>query len=150
MDFQALLLPLPLIKTANICYAITEPMMLHSSLPMQMELTRSCWVIITVFLLSISNHHTSWYPPYRPCKLYQWQLNSFDIAGATSQSYNVLKQDCLLVVGIQMVVTILRASMLITGIDDISSEVNISIYPNPSSEALRLNYWIRKAPVKFQ
>jgi hypothetical protein len=39
-----------------------------------------------------------------------------------------------------MVVTILRASMLITGIDDISSEVNISIYPNPSSEALRLNY----------
>ena len=70
-----------------------------------------------------------------PADSYQWQLNSADIPGATNQSYTILQTGYYTVVvsdsnGCKNSFTVY---ILISGINDLMSDTNISIYPNPSS-----------------
>jgi PKD repeat protein len=73
-----------------------------------------------------------------PASSYQWQLNSLDIAGATNQSYDVLQTGLYTVVIGDSNSCKNSASkyVLITGVEDISYNMNVSIYPNPSSGSL--------------
>ena len=70
-----------------------------------------------------------------PATSYQWQLNTVNIPGATNQSYTVLQSGYYTVVvgdshGCNSSFT---KYILISGINDVFSDANISIYPNPSS-----------------
>ncbi|HYV94314.1 MAG TPA: kelch repeat-containing protein [Chitinophagales bacterium] len=70
-----------------------------------------------------------------PANSYQWQLNAADIPGATNQSYTILQTGYYTVVvgdsnGCKNSAT---TYVLISGIDDLRGDANISVYPNPSS-----------------
>jgi hypothetical protein len=65
---------------------------------------------------------------------YQWQYNGIDIAGATSQSYDILQSGYYAVVisdsnGCTSSSTVY---IVIEGVEDLSDDPNIFIYPNPS------------------
>ncbi|HYV90609.1 MAG TPA: kelch repeat-containing protein [Chitinophagales bacterium] len=66
---------------------------------------------------------------------YQWQFNSVDIPGATNQSYTILQTGYYTVVVSDSngCVNSSTEYVLISGIHDVISDGNISIYPNPSS-----------------
>jgi PKD repeat protein len=71
---------------------------------------------------------------------YQWQFNATDIPGATNQSYSVLQTGFYTVIvsdsnGCENSVTVY---VLITGIDDVNSDVSVLIYPNVSSRIFTL------------
>jgi PKD repeat protein len=66
---------------------------------------------------------------------YQWQFNSVDIPGATSQSYHVNQTGYYTVFitdqnGCSSSATIY---VLITGIEEVDSDANVLVYPNPSN-----------------
>lgn len=65
---------------------------------------------------------------------YQWQLDASDISGATNQSYNVLETGLYTVIVGDSNGCVNSASkfVLITGIDDVMIDQDISIFPNPS------------------
>ncbi|HYV92188.1 MAG TPA: T9SS type A sorting domain-containing protein [Chitinophagales bacterium] len=69
-----------------------------------------------------------------PANSYQWQFNSIDIPGATNQSYTILQTGYYTVVigdsnGCKNSLT---QYVLISGINDVIGDANISVYPNPS------------------
>ena len=66
---------------------------------------------------------------------YQWQFNSNDIPGATNQSYTILQTGLYTVIvgDSNGCVNSATTYVLISGIDEVNSDVNLSIYPNPSS-----------------
>ena len=73
-----------------------------------------------------------------PANSYQWQLNATDISGATNQSYTVFQTGYYTVVvgdsnGCKNSAT---TYVLISGVDDVSGDGNISIYPNPATDGL--------------
>ena len=71
-----------------------------------------------------------------PSDFYQWQLNSYDIPGATNQSYIVTQSGYYTVVvgDSNGCVNSVSQTVLIEGINDVNvDDSNISIYPNPSS-----------------
>ena len=82
-----------------------------------------------------------------PASSFQWQLNSVDIPGATNQSYTVLQSGYYTVIvgdsnGCKNSFT---EYVLITGIQEAESDANISIYPNPSSNSLMVE-WLNACP----
>lgn len=66
---------------------------------------------------------------------YQWQLNGIDIPGATNQSYNILQSGLYTVVvsDSNSCKNSFSVYVLISGINDVGSDANISISPNPSN-----------------
>ena len=66
---------------------------------------------------------------------YQWQFNNIDIPGATNQSYTIMQTGYYTVVvgDSNSCKNSFTVYILISGINDIVSDANISIYPNPSS-----------------
>jgi PKD repeat protein len=70
-----------------------------------------------------------------PANSYQWQFNSADIPGATNQSYTILQSGYYTVVvgDSNGCINSFTEYVLISGFDDVMSNANISIYPNPSS-----------------
>ncbi|HYV90591.1 MAG TPA: T9SS type A sorting domain-containing protein [Chitinophagales bacterium] len=66
---------------------------------------------------------------------YQWQLNSVNIPGATNQSYSVLQSGLYTVVvgDANGCVNSANKYVLITGVDEVSDDENIFIFPNPSN-----------------
>jgi len=70
-----------------------------------------------------------------PANSYQWQINSADISGATNQSYTVLQTGYYTVIvgDTNGCVNSFTEYVLISGIDDVMGDANISVYPNPSS-----------------
>jgi len=75
-----------------------------------------------------------------PASSYQWQFNSADIPGATNQSYTILQSGYYTVIvwdsnGCKNSFT---QYCLISGIGDAANDMNISIYPNPSSGNLTM------------
>ena len=73
-----------------------------------------------------------------PASSYQWQLNAYDIPGATNQSYTVLQTGLYTVIVSDSNGCVNSATtyVLISGIDDVISDANISIYPNPATDGL--------------
>ncbi|HYV94308.1 MAG TPA: kelch repeat-containing protein [Chitinophagales bacterium] len=77
-----------------------------------------------------------------PASSYQWQLNATDIPSATNQSYTVLQTGYYTVVvsdsnGCKNSAT---TYVLISGVDDVSGDANISIYPNPATDGLMVEW----------
>lgn len=70
-----------------------------------------------------------------PSFTYQWQLNSADISGATNQSYTVVQTGTYTVIVGDSNGCVNSASkfVLITGIDEVMGDADVSIFPNPSS-----------------
>jgi len=70
-----------------------------------------------------------------PANSYQWQFNSVDIPGATNQSYTILQSGYYTVVvgDSNSCKNSTTVYVLITGVDEVNGDVNLSIYPNPSS-----------------
>jgi len=70
-----------------------------------------------------------------PASSYQWQFNTVDIPGATSQSYTILQSGYYTVIVGDSNSCFNAASkyVLISGIQDVMGDAGISIYPNPSS-----------------
>ncbi|HYV94299.1 MAG TPA: T9SS type A sorting domain-containing protein [Chitinophagales bacterium] len=66
---------------------------------------------------------------------YQWQLNAVDIPGATNQSYAILQTGYYTVVvgDTNSCKNSATTYVLISGVNDVSGDGGISIYPNPSS-----------------
>ncbi|MEO5673748.1 MAG: kelch repeat-containing protein [Chitinophagales bacterium] len=66
---------------------------------------------------------------------YQWQFNSYDIPGATNQSYTVLQSGLYTVVisDSNGCINSVSKEVIITGIDDVADNIPVSIYPNPSA-----------------
>ncbi|MEO5674781.1 MAG: T9SS type A sorting domain-containing protein, partial [Chitinophagales bacterium] len=66
---------------------------------------------------------------------YQWQLNSVDIPGATSQAYTVLQSGLYTVVVSDSngCTNIASKDVVISGIDEVNDDANIFISPNPSN-----------------
>ncbi len=66
---------------------------------------------------------------------YQWQLNSLDIPGATNQSYTILQSGLYTVVvgDSTSCKNSFTEYVLISGVDDVMGDGNISISPNPSN-----------------
>ena len=66
---------------------------------------------------------------------YQWQFNSVDIPGATNQSYDALQSGyySVFITDQNGCVSSATTYVLIEGIDDLISNADISIYPNPSN-----------------
>ncbi len=66
---------------------------------------------------------------------YQWQLNGTDIPGATNQSYDILQSGLYTVVvgDSNSCKNSFSLYVLISGINDVMSDGNISISPNPSN-----------------
>jgi PKD repeat protein len=69
-----------------------------------------------------------------PSSSYQWQFNSTDIPGATNQSYTILQTGyyTVIVSDSNGCVNSATTYVLISGINDLGGDSNISIYPNPS------------------
>lgn len=70
-----------------------------------------------------------------PANLYQWQFNNVDIPGATNQSYDVTQSGYYTVYitdenGCSTSATIY---VVITGSEELISDANVSVYPNPSN-----------------
>ena len=70
-----------------------------------------------------------------PANFYQWELNAVDIPGATNQSYTILQTGYYTVVvgDSNSCKNSATTYVLISGVDDVSGDAGISIYPNPSS-----------------
>ncbi|HYV90618.1 MAG TPA: T9SS type A sorting domain-containing protein [Chitinophagales bacterium] len=70
-----------------------------------------------------------------PANSYQWQHNSINISGATNQSYTILQSGyyTVIVADSNGCVNSFTEYVLISGIDGVMNDGNISIYPNPSS-----------------
>ena len=70
-----------------------------------------------------------------PATTYQWQFNSVDIPGATNQSYDVQQTGYYSVIISDQngCITSGTIYVLIEGINDISSDTSVIIYPNPSN-----------------
>ncbi|HYV90593.1 MAG TPA: PKD domain-containing protein [Chitinophagales bacterium] len=70
-----------------------------------------------------------------PASYYQWQFNSADIPGATNQSYTILQTGYYTVVvsDLNGCINSFTVYVLISGINDLLNDGNISVYPNPSS-----------------
>ena len=66
---------------------------------------------------------------------YQWQLNSTDIPGATNQSYTILQTGYYTVIvgDSNSCKNSTTVYVLISGVDEVNNDVNLSICPNPSS-----------------
>ena len=75
-----------------------------------------------------------------PASSYQWQLNAVDIPGATNQSYTILQTGYYTVVVGDSNSCKNSASVyiLISGVDEVSGDAGISIYPNPSSGSFKI------------
>ncbi|HYV94303.1 MAG TPA: kelch repeat-containing protein [Chitinophagales bacterium] len=69
-----------------------------------------------------------------PAVSYQWQLNAADIPGATNQSYTILQTGyyTVVVTDSNNCKNSVTEYILISGLNDVMSDANISIYPNPS------------------
>ncbi len=70
-----------------------------------------------------------------PANSYQWQLNAIDIPGATAQSYTVLQSGNYTVVIGDSIGCVNSASIevVISGINEVMEDADISIYPNPTN-----------------
>ena len=70
-----------------------------------------------------------------PANSYQWQLNSANIPGATNQSYTALQSGYYTVIAgdANGCVNSFTTYVLISGIQDVAADANLSIYPNPSA-----------------
>lgn len=70
-----------------------------------------------------------------PASSYQWQLNSVDIPGATNQSYTMLQSGyyTVIVADLNGCKNSASVKVFLSGIEDVTANANISIYPNPSS-----------------
>jgi hypothetical protein len=81
-----------------------------------------------------------------PAYTYQWQLNTVDIPGATSQSYNVMQSGLytVIVADSNGCVNSANQNVLISGIVEVS-DATISIYPNPSSGIFMVEFSDAKA-----
>ncbi|HYV94309.1 MAG TPA: kelch repeat-containing protein [Chitinophagales bacterium] len=77
-----------------------------------------------------------------PASSYQWQLNAYDIPGATNQSYTILQTGLYTVIVSDSNGCVNSATtyVLISGLDDVSSDANISIYPNPATDGLMVEW----------
>ncbi len=77
-----------------------------------------------------------------PASSYQWQLNAADIPGATNQSYTVLQSGTYTVVigDSNGCVNSASKDVLITGIDVVNGDAGITIYPNPSSGSITIEF----------
>jgi len=66
---------------------------------------------------------------------YQWQLNSANIPGATNQSYTILQTGYYTVIvgDSNDCKNSTALYVLISGVDEVNNDVNLFIYPNPSS-----------------
>ena len=66
---------------------------------------------------------------------YQWQFNSVDIPGATNQSYDVQQTGhySVYITDQYGCASSSTVYVLIEGIDNISADVNVEVYPNPSN-----------------
>ncbi|HYV94305.1 MAG TPA: kelch repeat-containing protein [Chitinophagales bacterium] len=73
---------------------------------------------------------------------YQWQFNTIDIPGATNQSYTILQTGYYTVVvgDSNSCKNSFTVYVLITGIHDVMSDANISIYPNPATDGLMVEW----------
>jgi len=73
---------------------------------------------------------------------YQWQFNTTDIPGATNQSYTAMQTGFYTVVVGDSNSCKNSASVyvLISGVDDVSGYANISIYPNPATDGLMVEW----------
>ena len=73
---------------------------------------------------------------------YQWQLNATDIPGATNQSYTVLQSGYYTVVvrDSNGCINSTTLYVLISGVEEVSSDANISIYPNPATDGLTVEW----------
>ncbi len=73
---------------------------------------------------------------------YQWQFNSVDIPGATSQSYTATQTGYYTVIISDENGCVSSTTLFVevTGIDNAISENEISIYPNPSSGKFVIEY----------
>jgi len=79
-----------------------------------------------------------------PAASYRWQLNSTDIPGATLQSYTYTQTGLYTVVTGDTNGCVNSASLLITGVENLSNDFSVSVFPNPSSgnftvESLNVN-----------
>jgi len=77
-----------------------------------------------------------------PAFAYQWQFNNVDIPGATNQSYTATQS------GVYQVVVsnengctaFASVDVLVSGLEDYSSDDNISIFPNPSDGNFTISF----------
>ena len=69
-----------------------------------------------------------------PATSYQWQFNSYNIPGATNQSYTVPQTGYYTVIAgdSNSCQNSFTVYVLISGINDVMNDANVSIYPNPS------------------
>jgi PKD repeat protein len=76
-----------------------------------------------------------------PSNSYQWQFNATDIPGATNQSYTVMQTGfySVIVGDSNSCKNSASTYVLISGVDDVS-DVNISIYPNPATNGLMVEF----------
>ncbi len=68
-----------------------------------------------------------------PAFAYQWQLNSADILGATQQSYTYTQAGLYTVLAYDSNGCSNYASVEVTGVENLTIDFSLSIYPNPSS-----------------
>jgi PKD repeat protein len=70
-----------------------------------------------------------------PAISYQWQFNSVDIPGATSQSYDVQQSGyyTVFITDQNGCVSSTTTYILIDGIEDVNSGADVLVYPNPSN-----------------
>ncbi|MCY7410894.1 MAG: T9SS type A sorting domain-containing protein [Chitinophagales bacterium] len=73
---------------------------------------------------------------------YQWQQNSIDIPGATNQTYTVLQTGFYTVIisDENGCVSSSTLYVLITGIENIFNDSEISVYPNPSNGIFTIDF----------
>jgi PKD repeat protein len=77
-----------------------------------------------------------------PASSYQWQFNSVDIAGATSQSYTAMQSGSynVIISDSNGCINSGGLSVVITGINEFESPDLISIYPNPSNGTFTVEF----------
>ncbi|HYV95567.1 MAG TPA: kelch repeat-containing protein [Chitinophagales bacterium] len=73
---------------------------------------------------------------------YQWQFNSVDIPGATNQEYTILQTGYYTVVvgDSNSCKNSFTVYVLISGINEVMTDANISIYPNPATDGLMVEW----------
>jgi PKD repeat protein len=77
-----------------------------------------------------------------PAESYQWQLNSLDISGATTQTYEATQSGLYTVIitdsnGCTNSATV---DVVFTGIENLFTDAGLSIYPNPSNGNLIVDW----------